>query len=154
MKGERRKHFRVPIPLDQSATFLRAGRRQFTVHVINASPQGFAVTCPKSLDAGRGDILRLRLSEGWVEVRVANMDALEGDTYPEEYDCALGLIRLRSLGYGPDDDWVVSTRTQRPLLLLTATVLIGLLVGFVFSRQSPPALRQVIAAFKSIALSR
>jgi hypothetical protein len=57
MSGERREFTRIPIPRDQSATLLRAGRREFNVHLIDATPQGYSVTCPEKLTVSRGDLL-------------------------------------------------------------------------------------------------
>jgi hypothetical protein len=74
MITDQREFSRIPIPLDQSATFLRAGLRQFTVDLIDASPVGFAVTCPERLEVKIGDIHQLRTSEGWLEVRVARIE--------------------------------------------------------------------------------
>jgi hypothetical protein len=109
MEPERREFSRIPIPFGQSATFLRKGRQQFTVHLLNASPQGYAVTCPERLTVGQNDVLQLRTSEGWVEVRVARIEPFEvGTDIDDEFDCFIGLERLRDLGYGPDDAFVMA----------------------------------------------
>jgi hypothetical protein len=154
MKKERREFTRIPIPWDQSATFLRAGLQQFTVHLVNALPQGYAVTCPRRLQVSRGDLLRLRTSEGWVEVRVAGMDPVSDETYPEEYDCILGLSRVRNLGYELDDNWIVAVGVRRASLLLAALVLTGALVGSVLLPQSQASWRRLQAAISAVAMGK
>jgi hypothetical protein len=139
MNSERRAFSRIPVPWDQSATFLRAGLRQFTVHLINASPHGFCVTCPERLGGvGLGTILQIRTSEGWIETRVANIEPLDGDKYPEEYDSALGLVRLRNLGYGPDDNWLVPIVSHHGSVLRAVAVIAGLVIAGMLLPQSKP----------------
>ena len=130
--GDRREFTRIPIPWDQSATFLRSGFRQFTVHLIDATPQGYSITCPERLTVGRGDLLQLRTSGGWVEVRVANVKPLGSDDFPAEYDCLLGLARVRDLGFGPDENWLVSLGPRSASILLAIAFLAALAIGGVF----------------------
>src|SRR5688572_20609173 len=140
MTHERRTWSRIPVPWDQSVTFLRAGLRQFTVHLINTSPQGFCVTCPERLKSvGVGTKLQLRTSEGWIEARIVNIEPLDGDKYPEEYDSALGLVRLRDLGYGPDDNWLVPIFSRRGAFLRAVAVLCGLVAASILLPHSKPA---------------
>ena len=144
MSDERREFTRLRIPRDQSATFLRAGLQQFTVHLIDATPQGFAVTCPERLEVSKGDTLQLRTSEGWVEVRVARIEPLENEEdFPEEYDCFLGLQRVRALGYGPDEFVVTAGNPYLYLGGLILALMIGLVAGSVFLPQGKSAWRSV-----------
>ena len=108
MATERREFSRIPIPLDQSGTFLRTGDEEFNVHLIDASPVGLALTCPERLEVKIGDIHRVRTSEGWLEARVVRIGPLpNGEEYPLEYDCLVRLERLRNLDNEPDHNFPV-----------------------------------------------
>ena len=151
MPTERRNFTRIPIPWDQSATFLRSGLQQFTVHLINATPQGFAVTCPERLNVNKGDTLQLRTSEGWVEVRVARIEPFENDQdFPEEYDCYLGLQRLRELGYEPDNYFVTASNPRLFLCGLFLALVVAALAAAFFLPQSKSAWRDLQSAFTSL----
>ena len=151
MAGERREFSRIPIPFDQSATFLRAGIQQYTVHLIDATPQGYAVTCPERLNVSKGDVFQLRTSEGWVEVRVARIEPLDDTSrYDEEYDCFIGLQRLRHLGYAPDDIFVTAGSPRVLVLGLVVAIVIGLVTGAMFLPQSKFDLRAIRSSINSI----
>jgi hypothetical protein len=130
MTRERRDALRIPIPSDEADTLMRAGVRQFKVHLLDMSRQGFAVTCPESLRVEKGEILRLRTTEGWYDVRVVRIEPIEEGRFPFEYDCFLGLERLEYLGYGPDHNWLASVGIGRASLLIGAAVLMGIVIGW------------------------
>src|SRR4051812_38395936 len=130
MATEKREFSRIPIPLDQSGTLLRVGDEEFNVHLIDASPVGFALTCPKGLNVKIGDIYRVRTSEGWLEARVVRIGPLpNGEEYPAEYDCLVRLERLRDLDNEPDYDLPAAMTGRRAVLLLSAGVVLGLFLG-------------------------
>jgi len=134
---ERREFTRVPIPRDQSATFLRAGIQQFTVHLMDATPQGFAVTCPERLTVSKGDILQLRTSEGWIEARVARLEPFEEHhDYDEEFDCFLGLERLRCLGYSPDGAFVTVYNPRILAIALGSALILLVALAWLVPRTS------------------
>jgi len=151
MPRERRESVRLPIPWDQSIAFLRKGRVQYSVQLIDTSRGGFAITCPERLTVNQGDLLRLRTSDGWFEVRVVNIKPLEEGAYPAAFDCSLGVLRLRDLHYGPDDEWVIIDAHVKPLILaavvLTALLTLSLLLpqSRAFWRQCHSGLMRAVA---------
>jgi hypothetical protein len=70
-----RKSFRILVPDGQEQGLLRVGRREATVRVVDSSAGGFALACSKTLPVNRGDVLRLRTSAGWHEVRVVRQES-------------------------------------------------------------------------------
>jgi hypothetical protein len=144
MSKNRREFTRLRIPREQSATFLRAGLRQFTVHLIDATAQGFAVTCPARLEVCCGDTLQLRTSEGWIEVRVARVEPLENSgEFSEEYDCFIGLQRVRALGFEPDDFVVTAGNPYLYFCGLFVALVLGLVLGIVLLPRSNATWRSV-----------
>jgi len=122
MVNERREFSRIPIPADQAATVLYAGRRPSVVQLVDASPYGFAITCPVTLKAKCGALLRIRTTEGWHEVRVVRVEA-NGDSQ------RLGLERVRYLGEQLQPSW---TDHWPLMLVLIGALSIGIAGGAFF----------------------
>jgi hypothetical protein len=110
---------------------LRAGLQQRSVHILDISATGFAVACPEDLKVFCGQLLKIRVTEGWYNVRVARIGPLEANDLPLEYDCALGLERLEYEGYGPDH---IATGRQLAVLLCGGTIAfaIAVTIGIAF----------------------
>jgi hypothetical protein len=140
MLSERRNLSRIPIPLAQSATLLRRGFAQFRVHLVDQSPTGFAITGPRRLNIQRGDLLQIRTNEGWIEVRLAHIGPLETDDYPADFDCILGVERVRNLGFGPDANWLAAVGPRRAMGLVAVAIFAGVLAGSLLLAQ-PKALQ-------------
>ena len=75
MDQDLRKSFRILVPEGQEQALLRVGRREATVRVVDSSAGGFALACNQTLPVCRGDVLRLRTSAGWHEVRVVRQES-------------------------------------------------------------------------------
>ena len=75
MDCDQRKSFRILIPEGQVQAVLKVGRRAVTVRMVDSSAGGFAVASPEVLPVKRGDVLRLRTSAGWHEVRVVRQES-------------------------------------------------------------------------------
>jgi hypothetical protein len=73
--SDQRKSFRILMPDGQEMGVLRAGRREVKVRIVDASAGGFALASNTILPVRRGDLLRLRTSAGWHEVRVARQES-------------------------------------------------------------------------------
>lgn len=75
MDCDQRKTFRILVPDGQLQAVLKVGRRAVTVRMVDSSAGGFAVASHEVLPVKRGDVLRLRTSAGWHEVRVVRQES-------------------------------------------------------------------------------
>jgi hypothetical protein len=89
MSSDQRAAFRFTVPLGQDQAVLRIGRKNISVRLINTSATGFLLACPK-LAVADGDVLQLRTSAGWSEIRIAFIDA-------NDEGCRLGVERVRDI---------------------------------------------------------
>jgi hypothetical protein len=90
MDTDQRKSFRILVPDGQEQAVLKFGRRSLTVRMVDSSAGGFAVASPEALNVKRGDVLRLRTSAGWHEVRIVRLESFSDGML-------IGLERLREI---------------------------------------------------------
>jgi hypothetical protein len=74
MDSDQRKSFRILAPDGQLQGVLCVGRRSTTVRIVDSSAGGFALASNETLPVKKGDLLRLRTSAGWHEVRIARQE--------------------------------------------------------------------------------
>ena len=90
MSNEQRQSFRIRVPEELEQAVLRVGGRTVTVRMIDESAGGFAISSAKPISASQGEILRLRTSAGWHEVKVIHV-------VPCDNGVIVGLVRLQDL---------------------------------------------------------
>jgi hypothetical protein len=89
MSRDQRASFRFSLPKGQDRAILRVGWRNFSARVLNASASGFLIACPL-LEISRGEVLWLRTTAAWTEIRVVFVEHGDEET-------RLGVERIREL---------------------------------------------------------
>ena len=90
MDSDQRKTFRILVPEGQEQAVLKVGRRSVTVRMVDSSAGGFAVASPGVLKVKRGEVLRLRTSAGWHEVRIVRLESFSDGML-------IGMARMRDI---------------------------------------------------------
>jgi hypothetical protein len=92
MLGERRRHFRFPLPSDEQQAVFQLGKLKWNVEVVDGSSGGFSVLLPLDATVEIGQAVMLRQDGVWHEMRVANIAE-------EEKQRRVGLSRISDVAH-------------------------------------------------------
>ena len=122
MSGDRRRWFRCIVLEGNDQALLRAGEQESVVRLTNTSAGGFAAICQDPLDVELGELLLMRTTVGWIEVRVVRLQVQGDRTH-------VGLERVRELGDRLKRSWLDMVGGRAGALMLAGALVVGLVLG-------------------------